>query len=602
MKPTLCLSIIGLLAPQILAIRSKIVPIGQGISSFTAMESPHTFLDTTAGHTSLPRPTATSLTHSNATSTSVNNMTTSTSAPTATSNATFPACKSVQYAFPSGSAGNATRAAAVKEAYRYAFNAYMEYASGYDELQPLTKNGTNNWYGWIVTVVDGLDTAIIMELKDLVPKMLSEIQKVDFSTTSAAYEPVELFDPSIRYVGGLLASYDLLKSGEFYNDYDADAIEALLTQATVLADKLAYGFNTPSGLSAANVNFSSNTPVESTYTAPDGVTYNSANAAQAGTFLIEWYRLATLTGNTTYRSLVDKSESYLVNPTPAPKYPGLIGDQFDTTTGKMLNFAGGWHSEVDSAMEYMIKSYQYSPDNVTKEYADFWLSATNSTEAHLALHPYGFPDLTFISGLDATGALTYSMDDYACFAGGNFLLGCKILGVDYLCDLGVAAADGCHQTYNTTTTGLGPLYWGWYDSETNTFPPHSTVDIDSGYRQNGAKNGEFIVKGDEGYSSFPEPLESWFYANRITGDPRWADYAWDMFLALNETARNSVAFASVNNVDMPFGGSQSNSLDSFFFAEVLKYMYLHFTDPSVIDLGKWVFGTESHPVRVQCTA
>lgn len=151
-------------------------------------------------------------------------------------------------------------------------------------------------------------------------------------------------------------------------------------------------------------------------------------------------------------------------------------------------------------------------------------------------------------------------------------------------------------------TGLGPLYWGWYDETTNTFPPSPDVDVDNGYRRNAAVNGEFIANGNEEWASFPESLESWFYAYRITGDSRWADYAWDMFLAINDTARNSVAFATVDNVNMPFGESQSNSLDSFFFAEVLKYQYLTYADPSVVDLGEWVFGTECHPVKVQCTS
>lgn len=38
----------------------------------------------------------------------------------------------------------------------------------------------------------------------------------------------------------------------------------------------------------------------------------------------------------------------------------------------------------------------------------------------------------------------------------------------------------------------------------------------------------------------------------------------------------------------------------FFFAEVLKYIYLTFEDPSVINLDQFVFNTESHPVLVQC--
>lgn len=44
----------------------------------------------------------------------------------------------------------------------------------------------------------------------------------------------------------------------------------------------------------------------------------------------------------------------------------------------------------------------------------------------------------------------------------------------------------------------------------------------------------------------------------------------------------------------------SDNLDSFFFAEVLKYLYLTFTDPSVVDLSAWVFNTEAHPLQAQC--
>ncbi|TVY51972.1 putative mannosyl-oligosaccharide alpha-1,2-mannosidase 1B [Lachnellula cervina] len=589
-SPFRFLSSLSLLSVQAFAARPTIVPVDEGETN-TTLSSTHNTLITTAPAPLASVPISLSLSLSgylNGT-----NTTTSSASPTPTSNVTLPACKSIQYAFPSGTGGNATRAAAIKEAYQYAWDAYVEYAWGYDELQPLSKKGTNDWYGWGVTVVDGIDTAIIMELTDVVSKMLGWIQSVDFTTTPDG--DVEVFDTTIRYLGGLLSAYDLLKSGQVYNDYPADQIEALLTQAKILADKLAYAFLTPSGMSAANVDFSTNTPVEGTYTAPSGKTYNSTNTASAGSFLIEWYRLAALTGNTTYRSLVDTGEQYLTHPSPAPVYPGLVGTQFDTTGGGMLNYAGGWHSEVDSFLEYLIKIYHYKADNITKGYADFWLSATNSTVEHIALHPYGFEDLTFISGLDDNGVLTYTMDDYACFAGGNFLLGCKVLGIDSLCDLGIAAADGCHQTYNTTVTGLGPLYWGWFDSTNNTFPPDSAVDIDSGYRRQGAANGEFIVNGDEVYASFPESVESWWYAYRITGDPRWAEYAWDMFLGLNKTARNSVAFATVNNVDMPFGESQGDSLDSFFFAELLKYQYLTFADPSTIDLGQWVFNTESHP-------
>lgn len=121
-----------------------------------------------------------------------------------------------------------------------------------------------------------------MNLTEVVVKQLSFISTVDFTTTSSG--PVEIFDTNIRYLGGLLSSYDLLKSGLFSTaGYDEGDIDALLAQAVSLANKIAYGFNTPSGLASVDVDFTTNTPVEGTYTvSATGITYNSTNTASAG--------------------------------------------------------------------------------------------------------------------------------------------------------------------------------------------------------------------------------------------------------------------------------------------------------------------------------
>ena len=41
-----------------------------------------------------------------------------------------------------------------------------------------------------------------------------------------------------------------------------------------------------------------------------------------------------------------------------------------------------------------------------------------------------------------------------------------------------------------------------------------------------------------------------------------------------------------------------NTQQSFFLAETLKYLYLLFSDDSVIPLDQWVFNTEAHPLPV----
>ena len=403
------------------------------------------------------------------------------------------------------------------------------------------------------------DLKLSLQIADIVAEQLAFIETIDFTTTPDG--PVEIFDVNIRYLGGLLSAYDLLKSGLFPNNYPESQINALLSQAVTLGNKIAYGFDSPTGLAGSNVNFTSNTPVFGTYTvASTNVTYNATNTASTGTFVLDWARLSDLSGNETYRQLTERANSYLVNPSPSPVYPGLVGTEFDVDTGKMITFDGGWHSGVDSFLEYLIKDYQYKKSATTTQYKNFWLQAVQSTIEYIALQPYGFPDLTFISELDVNGSITWSEDDFSCFCGGNFLLGGTLLDMPEIVQLGIEATDSCHQTYNQTLTGLGPIGWAWYNSSNLAYNPEDNNDASE--RKTAAQDGFFIPDGDENWEFRPEEIESIFYAHRITGDPRWAEYNWQIFEAINNVAKNDVAFATVNNVNMPHGGSMSNNLDS----------------------------------------
>ena len=58
--------------------------------------------------------------------------------------------------------------------------------------------------------------------------------------------------------------------------------------------------------------------------------------------------------------------------------------------------------------------------------------------------------------------------------------------------------------------------------------------------------------------------------------------------------RNDVGFASLKNVQT---FEKTNSMESFFFAETLKYAYLLFAPESKMDFKKTVLTTEAHPFR-----
>ncbi|KAF2215854.1 glycoside hydrolase family 47 protein [Cercospora zeae-maydis SCOH1-5] len=145
-----------------------------------------------------------------------------------------------------------------------------------------------------------------------------------------------------------------------------------------------------------------------------------------------------------------------------------------------------------------------------------------------------------------------------------------------------------------TTTQFGCL-WSRFDPQGNT--ASKKLQNDAAALRSAAARGWFIPNGLKNWSSRPESLESVFYAYRITGDQKWADANWQILQAINTTARtrSKPSLHVVHNVDMPSGGSTSNNLGRFFFAEVLKYLYLTFVDASVVDLSAWAFHTEARP-------
>lgn len=215
--------------------------------------------------------------------------------------------------------------------------------------------------------------------------------------------------------------------------------------------------------------------------------------------------------------------------------------------------------------QYLIKTAIYDPKfYLSKKYIDFWTTAVESTMKHLIVHPYGFPELSFISQTDYDGKLTYTMDDYSCFAGGNFLLGGAYLGRKDFEKAGLALADSCHRLYNTTASGLNPLAIAWYGPENKASNPVYNGDGDAAKRarQFYDKAGYFLPLEDNGFSGlytlYPEPIESMFYAYRITGDPKWQDRNWDIFQSIRSNCqRGEVAACSVSDVLQPKGGDFS---------------------------------------------
>ena len=121
----------------------------------------------------------------------------------------------------------------IKGAFMASWSGYKEKAWMQDELSPVTGSSRNPFCGWAATLVDSLDTLWIMGLKEEFEVATNAVKNIDFTTSNR--QQIPLFETVIRYLGGLIAAYDL-SSGTY---------RVLLDKAVELADVLMSAFDTP---------------------------------------------------------------------------------------------------------------------------------------------------------------------------------------------------------------------------------------------------------------------------------------------------------------------------------------------------------------------
>ena len=125
------------------------------------------------------------------------------------------------------------RQAAVKKAFLHTWNGYKKYAWLQDEVTPVTGGFKNGFGQRGASLVDALDTLIIMGLEEDFEKAVHAVKKIDFTT--AGVQRLNVFETTIRYLGGLLSAYDLSKVKH----------HTLLDKAKELGEMLYAAFDTP---------------------------------------------------------------------------------------------------------------------------------------------------------------------------------------------------------------------------------------------------------------------------------------------------------------------------------------------------------------------
>jgi len=129
------------------------------------------------------------------------------------------------------------RLTAVKKAFVHSWEGYRKHAWMQDEVTPVSGEFKNGYGGRGATLVDTLDTLVIMGLNEEFNAALNAVHKIDFTTS--ADTTLNVFETTIRYLGGLLAAYDLAYHTSKTKHH------VLLDKATELGNMLLGAFDTP---------------------------------------------------------------------------------------------------------------------------------------------------------------------------------------------------------------------------------------------------------------------------------------------------------------------------------------------------------------------
>ncbi|HEU5240254.1 MAG TPA: glycoside hydrolase family 47 protein [Pyrinomonadaceae bacterium] len=434
----------------------------------------------------------------------------------------------------------------VRAEFVHAWNGYKKYAWGHDDLKPLSKT-YHDWYAepLLMTPVDALDTMILMGLKD---DARSTREYIAAHLSFDKDISVQNFEITIRLLGGLLSSYQM--TGD----------RRLLNLAEDLGNRLLPVFESPTGLPYRYVNLKTGK-----------VRGEVTNPAEAGTLMIEFGTLAKLTNR---RIFYDKAKRALVETYKRRSPIGLVGTWINVETGQWTNTDSHISGAIDSYYEYLLKCAILFGDQDCRKMWEDSIAAINQYLRDEKKEPakpelwYGHADMNSGKRTETTyGALDAFFPAVLALSG----------------DLNRASL--------------------LQDSSYKMWMKHSIEPEEIDYSTIEVKSA--------GYPLRPEIIESTYYLYHYATAGTRASRAqaaakldakhyqqmgammWRDFVRYCRTGEGYAALKSVVTKE------QSDSMQSFLFAETFKYFYLLFAPARTLDFDKFIFNTEAHPIRRQ---
>ncbi|KAI4252260.1 MAG: hypothetical protein LQ352_004392 [Teloschistes flavicans] len=498
------------------------------------------------------------------------------------------------------------RLAAVKESFVRSWGAYKKYAWKQDELAPIRGGHSTIWGGWGATLVDSLDTLWLMGLKEDYEDAVKAVDEIDFSTIQS--DQLNVFETTIRYLGGFLGAYDL--SGGKHS--------ILLKKAKDLGDLLYGAFDTPNRMPVTRWQW------EEWRKGAKQEAHESSLVAEVGSLTLEFTRLAQLTGDAKFYDAIQRITDVLDREQNQTALPGLWPVIMDAKAGKFKDVGFTLGGMADSTYEYLPKQHMLL-GGTNPQYKKMYEATMTPVQKHIFFRPMtpDNADILFPTGIRVNINADKIKPDYTiqhlgCFTGGMVGIGAKIF--DRPDDLRTARqlVDGCIWAYNHTQNGIMPEIFAMAACEDE----HCKWDeekwlkaVATGYDKidrftegmSDEDKGRWIAEDQrypEGFTSLsdsryilrPEAIESVFIFYRMTGEKQYQDAAWRMFQAIEKCTRTDIANAAIDDVTAKHP-KKDDRMESFWMAETLKYFYAIFADPQVLSLDDYVLNTEAHAFK-----
>ncbi|KAG9229835.1 class I alpha-mannosidase [Amylocarpus encephaloides] len=496
----------------------------------------------------------------------------------------------------------------VRDAFLHAWNGYKKEAWAKDELKPINGGYKTPFCGWAASLVDALDTLWIMELYDEFESALVELKKVDFTYKEDC--TINLFETTIRHLGGMLAAWDLTK-GKY---------PILIEKSVELAEVLYTAFDTPNRMPTPHYTWSATDPERH-----DHLPSRSIVLAVLGSLSVEFTRLAQITGNVKYfdaiQRVMDELEKWQDKTGLPGMWPAMVDSSGINQTIALASPYAGMDEMytlgalADSTYEYLPKQWLMLGGKSTS-YRTMYEKFIKVAKEELFFRPMNMRDEDIlISGtvnrIDGKPTrLTPELQHLACFTGGMVAIAGKIFNKPEEVRIGSKLADGCVWAYKSTITGIMPetftvipcknrMKCPW-DQEAWMAAIAPDADAEEPTIRRFAKDGKLIpgmvAIQDGRYLLRPEAIESVFIMHRISADPYWANAGWDMFKSVVAHTKTDLAHSAIDNV-MDALPQKVDEMESFWLAETLKYFYLLYSEPNVVSLDEYVLNTEAHPLR-----